>query len=310
MRFFGFHSPAVAVLCAAALMLLWSGCGLLGGLDLDPQSQEFYDYARLIMTREESDIFHHLPTPESRLEFIADFWDKRDPDPLSQENEFQQEFYQRIREANRFFRSEGIPGWKTDRGRIYIFLGQPDKIEQRPYMRDPEIKGLIWWGYFQYKFGIWFADRRGDGQYLIYEYSSAMGESLYQVLQRVQRDEIRKRGEDFGNRYVDFDVGYDLGDSLFRLSIPVEDMVFLDRDGYLRAELQFTFYIYRRRINWTHKFQESRLFEMPQREVLQLEAMEFLFPLSLPSGDYYVDVVLTGEKGVGKTRKIFRVKVF
>ena len=61
--------------------------------------------------------------------------DKRDPDPYSQENEFRQEFYQRIEEANRFFRSEGIPGWKTDRGRIYIFLGQPDKIDN-PFVRQ------------------------------------------------------------------------------------------------------------------------------------------------------------------------------
>ena len=294
----------------AAALLLGTGCLRLGGLDLDPQSQDFYDYARLIMTREESEIFRHLPTPESRHEFIADFWDKRDPDPFSEENEFQQEFYGRIEEANRFFRSEGIPGWKTDRGRIYIFLGQPDKIEQRPYMRDPEIKGLIWWGYFQYKFGVWFADRRGDGQYLIYEYSSAMGESLYQVLQRVQRDQIRRRGEDFGNRFVDFEVRYDLEDDVFRLSIPLEDLVFLDRNGYLRTELTFTFYVYRRRINWFRKFQETRLFEKPQKEVLQMEALEFVFPQDLPSGDYYVDVVLTGEKGVGKTRKIFRVKVF
>ena len=157
----------------AAALLLGTGCLRLGGLDLDPQSQDFYDYARLIMTREEIDIFRHLPDPDSRAEFIGDFWHKRDPDPGTEINEFRDEFFRRIEEANRFFRSEGIPGWKTDRGRIYIFLGQPDRIEQKPYMRDPEIKGLIWWGYMDYKFGVWFADRKGDGQYLIYEYSSA-----------------------------------------------------------------------------------------------------------------------------------------
>lgn len=305
-------SYAAAVLCVlitAFWMLLLPGC-LLRGPQLDPESRDFYDTARLIMSREENDIFRHLPDPESRAEFMAHFWDKRDPDPSTRSNEFKQEFYQRIDDANRFFRGEGIPGWKTDRGRIYIYLGQPDKIEQRPYLRDPEIKGLIWWGYFDYLFGVWFADRRGDGQYLLYEYSSTTGESLYQVMQRVQQDQLRKRGVDFGNRYIDFQLKYDLEDQTFEVSLPIEEMVFLDKQGTLKTSLNFAFFIYRRRVSWQRKFQESRIFEKSQRDVLRMKLMEFVFPYPLPNGDYYVEVVLTGDKGIGKTRKIFRIKVF
>ena len=296
--------PLLGSLC------LFLACGVLGGLKLDPVSQEFYDYARLIMTREEVDIFRHLPDADTRADFIADFWAKRDPDPNTERNEFREEFFQRIEDANRFFRGEGIPGWKTDRGRIYIYLGQPNKIEQRPYMRDPEIKGLIWWGYFDYKFGVWFADRKGDGQYLIYEYSSAAGESLYQVLQRVQQDQIRRIGESFGSRNLDFEVDYDLDESRLLLTIPITEMVFTEEDGYLKAALEFEFYIYRRRISWQHKFRETRRFEMPQKEAVLQEDLEFVFPLRLSNGDYYVDVVLTGDSGIGKTRRVFRIKVF
>ena len=100
-------------------------CGTRERVTLDPESKNFYDYTRLIMTKQEKEIFLLLPDKESRMEFIQDFWDKRDPDPQTEENEFQEEFYQRIEYVNKRFR-EGIPGWKTDRGRIYIYLGPPD----------------------------------------------------------------------------------------------------------------------------------------------------------------------------------------
>jgi GWxTD domain-containing protein len=98
-------------------------------ITLDPESRDFYTYAQLIMTKVEKNIFNHLPDKEARKEFMADFWVKRDPDPDTKENEFKDEFYRRIEYANKRFR-EGTPGWKTDRGRIYIYLGPPDKFEE------------------------------------------------------------------------------------------------------------------------------------------------------------------------------------
>ena len=59
---------------------------------LDPESAKFYQSARLIMTKEETKIFKHLPDADSRKEFIADFWLKRDPDPDTPDNEFRTEF--------------------------------------------------------------------------------------------------------------------------------------------------------------------------------------------------------------------------
>jgi hypothetical protein len=126
----------------------------------------------------------------------------------------------------------------------------------------------------------------------------------------VQQDQIRRIGENFGSRNVEFDVSYDLDEGKLILTIPIVEMVFREEDGYLNADLTFDFYIYRRRISWQHKFREKRRFEKPQREAVLLENLEFTFPLALSSGDYYVDVVLTGDSGVGKTRRVFRIKVF
>ena len=98
-----------------------------------------------IITDEERAAFKRLQTDEEREQFIEQFWLRRDPTPDSIENEFKEEHYRRIAYANENFAS-GIPGWKTDRGRIYITYGPPDEKESHPsggsYERPPEEGGV------------------------------------------------------------------------------------------------------------------------------------------------------------------------
>jgi GWxTD domain-containing protein len=84
-----------------------------------------------IITDEEKKAFLQLSTNEEREQFIEQFWLRRDPTPDTVENEFKEEHYRRIAYANEHFAS-GIPGWRTDRGRIYIIHGKPDEIESHP----------------------------------------------------------------------------------------------------------------------------------------------------------------------------------
>ena len=84
-----------------------------------------------IITDEEKAAFKRLATDEEREQFIEQFWLRRDPTPDTEENEFKEEHYRRIAYANDHYAS-GIPGWKTDRGRIYIMYGPPDEIESHP----------------------------------------------------------------------------------------------------------------------------------------------------------------------------------
>ena len=97
-----------------------------------------------IITDEERAAFKRLQTDEEREQFIESFWMRRDPTPDSIENEFKEEHYRRIAYANERYAS-GIPGWKTDRGRIYIMYGPPDENESHPsggtYERPPEEGG-------------------------------------------------------------------------------------------------------------------------------------------------------------------------
>jgi len=84
-----------------------------------------------IITDEERKAFRKLATDDEREHFIEEFWRRRDPDPDTDENEFREEYYERIAYANEHFAS-GIPGWKTDRGRIYIMYGKADEVESHP----------------------------------------------------------------------------------------------------------------------------------------------------------------------------------
>ncbi len=84
-----------------------------------------------IITPEEKAAFKQLSNDEERDQFIEQFWLRRDPTPDTPENEYKEEHYRRIAYANEHF-GAGIPGWKTDRGRIYIIWGPADQIESHP----------------------------------------------------------------------------------------------------------------------------------------------------------------------------------
>ncbi len=79
-----------------------------------------------IITDEERAAFRQLSNDEERDNFIEAFWQRRDPTPDTEENEYKEEHYQRIAYANEHF-AAGVPGWRTDRGRIYIVFGKPHR---------------------------------------------------------------------------------------------------------------------------------------------------------------------------------------
>ena len=121
-----------------------------------------------IISEQERHAFENLKTDEERQQFVEQFWARRDPTPGTPENEFKQEHYRRIGYANDHFGAH-MPGWKTDRGRIYIRYGPPDEIESHPsggsYKR-PESEGSGW--AMTYPFEDWrYAHFEGVGSLII-----------------------------------------------------------------------------------------------------------------------------------------------
>jgi len=97
----------------------------------DEAHRRWLNDVRDIITDEERDAFKKLSNNTERDHFIENFWQIRNPDPESPVNEFKEEHYRRLAYANDHF-SAGIPGSRTDRGRIYIIHGAPDSIESHP----------------------------------------------------------------------------------------------------------------------------------------------------------------------------------
>jgi GWxTD domain-containing protein len=97
-----------------------------------------------IITAEERGAFKKLSTDDEKEQYIEAFWERRNPNPGSPENEFKEEYYRRIAYANEHYAS-GIPGWRADRGRIYIMYGPADEVDSHPsggsYTRTPEEGG-------------------------------------------------------------------------------------------------------------------------------------------------------------------------
>jgi GWxTD domain-containing protein len=149
--------------------------------ELDDQYKDWLNVdVRYIITDEERTAFLRLTTNEERESFIENFWNRRNPNPDSVDNEFKEEHYRRIAYANERYAS-GIPGWKTDRGRIYIIHGKPDEIESHPsggaYYRPPEEGGgetsTYPWERWRYRYleccgtdvNLEFVDPSGSGEY-------------------------------------------------------------------------------------------------------------------------------------------------
>jgi GWxTD domain-containing protein len=145
-----------------------------------------------IITDEERQAFKQLSNDEERDQFIEAFWQRRDPTPDTEENEYKEEHYQRIAYANEHF-AAGIPGWKSDRGRIYIMYGKPDEIDSHPsggtYERPIEEGGGET---STYPFEDWrYRYLEGIGQEVIIEFvDTCMCGDFHMTIDRSEKDAL------------------------------------------------------------------------------------------------------------------------
>jgi GWxTD domain-containing protein len=287
--------------CLAALL---ASCGPKIPLDLDPESRDFYDKTRLVMTSAEEDIFLHLPDLEARREFMKEFWERRDPDPETEQNEFREELERRLEYVTKRFR-EGGKGINTDRGRIYFYLGPPDKADE--YVEPPDstrVGPILAWTYYRYDVGILFYDVRGDATYTIQEIVGDLSSAL----------EMARLGETFTggrapSRYINFDLDYDQEKKEFRAVVPIRGLSFQETGDVLRLEFDFSFAIYLEGGAARDEFKESRVVQGKAEELEKMKTAAFTFPRALPPGKAYVDVIVATRNGEVRSRKIFNFRI-
>ncbi len=149
---------------------------------------------RWIITDQEKSAFMQLSNDEERDQFIEAFWQRRDPTPDTEENEFKEEHYRRIAYANEHY-AAGIPGWKTDRGRMYIVFGPADEIDSHPsggsYERPMEEGGGET---STFPFETWrYRYIEGIGQEVMIEFvDTCMCGDYHMTLDRSEKDALKQ----------------------------------------------------------------------------------------------------------------------
>ncbi len=134
---------------------------------LEPDDADFLSKVRYIISEKEKRVFLEIQNDEKKA-WIEEFWNLRDPDPGTEENELKMEYFNRIEQANEMFRTELKPGWMTDRGRIYILFGPPMERIFYPMGSGPQGKCGETWYYGA--FPIAFVDETCTSQFKLITY--------------------------------------------------------------------------------------------------------------------------------------------
>ncbi len=127
------------------------------------QLDDEFNGASYMVSGQEKKIYKHLDL-QGKREFLKKFWIRRNQDPTTIKNEFRQDYLQRLAYVNSHYGS-GKPGWRSDRGRVYLMYGKPDEIERFP--NSSETRAYEIWHYYHIQGGInfYFVDVRGFGDY-------------------------------------------------------------------------------------------------------------------------------------------------
>ena len=262
----------------------------------------FFPIARLIMTKEEIKIYKHLTTTQQKLDFIDEFWKKRDPSPGTDENESRDEFYLRVAYANKWF-NEGSKdrGWDTDRGRILLQLGFPDKREIRDVPFTAYTGQLLStkrtpteaWIYDRYQMVLIFADTDDSGQLRLVAPPSNLGYALDRA--KFTMNLTTKNTKSDPKDSFKFDADYKT-DHL-KISIPVKKVSFEENnDHQMTVDLGIRVYVYRN----DKKIDEINIpksVSLDKDKLLAMKNIEFNIPYKVSAkGKYLFDVVIE-EKG-------------
>jgi GWxTD domain-containing protein len=129
------------------------------------------------------DSLRRMPA-EQRPAVWRDFWKATDPVPITPENELLDDYFRRIQQANTRFQDEGEPGWMTDRGEVFITLGEPDEVLDLSSGLDRSGTRAIRWTYTNLRLVVYFQDQTGFGRYRMTPTSRA---EYLRVLGRVRR---------------------------------------------------------------------------------------------------------------------------
>jgi GWxTD domain-containing protein len=262
---------------------------------------------RYIISKQERKTFLNLP-PSDRENFIEEFWKKRDPDPYTKENEFKEEYFARIEEANRLFREGGTPGWLQDRGRIYILIGPPDRRDQYPrgYTFYGKPMEIWYYGFFP----IVFIDYAWNGDYKL-EPLSAQQISEINKAQKQGKSEIATKDKE---SIFDFDLNIEKveeGKVIIQIEIPYKNIWFVQEENQLKTSLGLSAEIFdsSQKKVWAHK--KNYPISLVEKNLKDIFGKDYIIQVSvkLEPGKYSLTVELENKTDERRVRKKIKFSV-
>ena len=267
---------------------------------MSPEHQEFLSKVRYIVSKEEREMFLELPDSEKK-EFQEEFWSQRDPDPYTEENEFKEEYFRRIDEANRLFYG-GRPGWLQDRGRIFILFGPPS--ERNTYTMQADTKPREVWYYGN--FPVIFIDHRGTGDYELEPLNVAHLLELNKA-QHALRELAKPREKIF-----DFEAKTRVNEKneiIVTLEINYKNIWFSGVEDSLKTTIVLSVEL----LDAEEKIVLSETKEYPililEDEIGKEDKIIIEYPLTLKKGTYTLNLELENKEGKEKRRKILKIEV-
>jgi len=271
---------------------------------LPDSDKKFLESVQYLITKKEKNIFVHLDA-KNRKAFIKDFWKKRDPTPETEENEYKDTYYRRIKEANSLFISAGKNGWLTDRGRTYILFGPPERRDRYPMgysFYEPPVE--VW---YYGMFPIVFVDKYRDGDYKI-TYSS------YIYLQQITKAEMilhpKYRVWDkklSGNIKV---KSYSNGNKYIKASIPYRVIVFHKHEDIFRGILVLNIKFFKNK-KLVKSINKEIKINLKEEELKKLpENFNIEEPINVKTNGEYIIKLKVSDKTTGKgVSKKFVIKI-
>jgi len=273
-------------------------------IEQDPFYESFFAKARLIMTKEEIQIYKHLPDVKAKEEFIDEFWSKRDPFPETPENENKIEFERRIAYANRWFkenRSLGW-GWDTARGRILIQLGEPDNRILNDMMSQPNIKAVERWIYYYYQMELIFVDSDGFGEFKLRNWPA-------ELLTAIDMAKFTLNLSDRKAMKNAFSFESEYRDDQLTISIPMKKVRFQEEGDSIHADYKVTVFVYRDYVRIDSPT-FSKQFRYAKDGIPGEKQLAFSLPYPLKEkGKYYMDVIVEDLLTASKSRNFIDFKI-
>lgn len=290
------------------LILLLANCSEKGKAvrTMPPEDKQFLSEVRYLISKKESKIFKNTP-PEERQQFIEEFWKVRDPSPTTEENEFRDEYYHRIEQANHLFR-EGSSGWLSDRGRIYILLGEPGRRDVYPTgysFYDPPVE--IW---YYGSFPVIFVDYHRENIYKL-EPGSVRMLSVFNLTQM----QLKPQGITRNIRLFDFTLtmqNISPGEAKLFMEIPYRLTILMqnDKTGVYETKIKLTVRISVSKNKIVLEKEEMRPISVDKDKLTHLgktHTIEFAF--QLPPGKYSAQVTLENTADKSQATKEIKFKL-